>query len=342
MTSALTERLTALRANRSTAPTAQQTASQSGSRPALAPGGASKAAIWTALAIVYVVWGSTYLAIRVVVREMPPFTAAGLRFLTAGLLVAAYVTVRHGPGRMRVKPRELGSAALVGLLLLLGGNGLVSLGERTVPSGLAALLVAATPLSIVILRRLSGDRPRAMTWAGVLVGFAGLGVLVGPGASGGSLAGVLMIVAATLSWAIGSFASPKLPMPSHPAVATSWEMLAGGGAMMIVGLTRGEHFDYSFGYSGNVVFSLAYLVVFGSIVAFSAYVWLLSKAPISLVATYAYVNPVVAVILGALMLSEPVTAAIFIGGAIVVVGVALVVGAERPRPIADEGDPPTA
>ena len=296
--------------------------------PGLAP---SRAAIWGALAIVYVVWGSTYLAIRVVVKEMPPITSAGLRFITASLLVGAYVALRHGPGTLRVRPRELGSAAIVGVLLLLGGNGLVSLGERTVPSGLTALLVAATPLSIVILRRISGDRPRLMTWAGVLVGIAGLVVLVAPGISGGSTAGTILIVVATLSWALGSFASPRLAMPSNPSVATAWEMLAGGLAMLIVGLARGERFDFSFGYSGKSIFALAYLVVFGSIVAFSAYVWLLSKAPISLVATYAYVNPIVAVILGALLLSESVTAVIVIGGAIVVAGVALVVGAERPR-----------
>jgi drug/metabolite transporter (DMT)-like permease len=222
------------------------------------------------------------------------------------------------------------------VLLLAGGNGGVVLGELTVPSGLAALLVAMVPVWLILLRTVSGSRPRAMTWIGVLVGFIGLGVLVLPGGgAGGTTAGVLYIVGATISWSVGSFMSQRMPMPANPFAASVWEMLAGAIALLAIGLARGERPDDFGAASGSSWFALGYLVVFGSIVAYSAYVWLLQNAPISLVSTYAYVNPVVAVFLGALILSEPITGAIIAGGAIVVIGVALVVRAERPgQPVA--------
>ena len=293
---------------------------------------ASKGAMWSALAVVYVVWGSTYLAIRVQVEDMPPLLSAALRFLTAALLMGSFLAIRFGPSVLRVRPRELRGAAIVGALLLAGGNGGVVLGERTVPSGLAALLVAMVPLWLILLRSASGARPVLLSWIGVLVGFVGLGVLVLPGGgAGGTTAGVLFILGATACWSIGSFMSQRMPMPANPFAATVWEMLAGGTVLLVIGLVRGER-PAEFGEaSGSSWAALAYLVVFGSIVAYSAYVWLLQNAPISLVSTYAYVNPVVAVFLGALILSEPVTGAIIAGGAIVVVGVALVVRAERPK-----------
>jgi drug/metabolite transporter (DMT)-like permease len=259
--------------------------------------------------------------------------SAGGRFLTAALLMGTFLAIRSGPKVLRVRPRELRGAAVVGVLLLAGGNGGVVLGERTVPSGLAALLVAMVPLWLILLRSASGARPRLLTWTGVLVGFVGLGVLVLPGGgAGGTTTGILFIVGATLCWSVGSFMSQRMPMPANPFVATVWEMLAGAIALLIAGTVNGER-PSDFGVaSASSWIALGYLVVFGSIVAFSAYVWLLQNAPISLVSTYAYVNPVVAVFLGALILDEPLTAAIIAGGAIVVVGVALVVQAERPRP----------
>ena len=292
---------------------------------------ASRGALWSALVVVYVVWGSTYLAIRVVVEDMPPLLSAAARFFTAALLMGTFLVIRSGPGVLRVRPQELRGAAIVGVLLLAGGNGGVVLGERTVPSGLAALLVAMVPVWLILLRIVSGARPRLLTWVGVLVGFVGLGVLVLPGGdAGGTTTGILFIIGATLCWSVGSFMSQRMPMPANPFAATVWEMLAGAIAMLAVGLVRGERTgDFSAASASSWV-ALGYLVVFGSIVAYSAYVWLLQNAPISLVSTYAYVNPVVAVLLGALILAEPVTGAIIAGGAIVVVGVALVVRAERP------------
>ncbi|MDQ3432130.1 MAG: EamA family transporter [Actinomycetota bacterium] len=295
---------------------------------------ASTARVWTALAIVYVFWGSTYLAIRVVVETMPPFLSAGARFLAAAGLLGTVLIMRVGVKAFRVTRRQLAGAALVGLLLPLGGNGLVVWGEQTVRSGLAALLVAAVPLWVVLLRSATGDRPRLPTLAGVCVGFTGLAVLVipGGGATGPATVGVLVILLGSLSWAVGSFASPRLPLPANPFVATAYEMLAGGAGLVLLGLATGEGRDLRPAeWSAASWAALIYLVLFGSLLAYTAYVWLLGSAPISLVSTYAYVNPVVAVLLGALVLSEPLSWGTLIGGGIVVAGVALVVSTERPR-----------
>ncbi|MFF0559274.1 EamA family transporter [Streptomyces sp. NPDC004266] len=288
-------------------------------------------AVWAALGIVYVVWGSTYLGIRIVVETLPPFLSGGARFVTAGLLLAAIVAWRQGPAALRVTRRELGSAVLVGLLLILGGNGLVVLAETSIPSGLAALLVAAVPVWVVLLRTVFGDRPGPGAYGGVLLGFAGLGVLTVPGLSGEvKIGGVLLVLVAALLWSVGSVSSARLPMPANPFTASAYEMLAGGLAALTLGLVRGEHHGLDLGaVSGRSWAALAYLIVFGSLVAFTAYAWLLQTAPVSLAATYAYVNPVVAVLLGALVLDEALTWPILLGGAVVVGGVCLIVSTER-------------
>lgn len=297
------------------------------------PGDVARGALWLALGIVYVAWGSTYLGIRIVVEDMPPLLSAAARFLTAAVLMGTFIAVRSGPRALRVSPREARGAAIVGVLLLAGGNGGVVLGERTVPSGLAALLVAMVPLWLIVLRSAAGERPRLLTWTGVLVGFVGLGLLVLPGgAAGGRTTGIVLVVGASLCWSIGSFLSPRMPMPANPFVATVWEMLAAAVALALLAAARGERpGDFAAAATSSWI-ALGYLVVFGSLVAYTAYVWLLQNAPLSLVSTYAYVNPVVAVVLGAVILAEPITGTILTGGAIVVVGVALVVRAERPRP----------
>lgn len=287
--------------------------------------------VWIALTLVYVLWGSTYLAIRVVVQTMPPFLSAGARFITAGLLLAGLVVWRFGPSALRVTRAQLGSAVLVGLLLVLGGNGLVVLGETWVPSGLAALLIAAVPVWLVVLRAATGDRPPVRTVAGVLLGLAGLAVLTSP-AFGGEVrpAGVLLVLTASVLWALGSFSSSKLALPANPFAGSAYQMLAGGTGGVLTGLARGEQHALSPSeFSTASWLALGYLVVFGSLVAFTSYVWLLGSAPLSLVATYAYVNPVVAVALGSLILDEPLTWPIVTGGAIVVAGVGLIVSTER-------------
>jgi drug/metabolite transporter (DMT)-like permease len=289
--------------------------------------------IWAALVIVYVVWGSTYLAILVAVRTIPPYTSAALRFVLAGVLLAGGLAIRRGMGALRVTPRQLATSALLGVLLLATGNGLVVLAEsRGVPTGVAALLIASVPLLVVLLRLLTGDRPRLASVLGVLLGFAGLAALVGSRGGGATvpLAGALLVLVAAVSWSVASFFSSRMPLPRDPFVASVYEMIGGGLVLAAAAAVTGEPVRLvRHGVSGASVAALAYLVVAGSLVAFTSYVWLLHHAPISLVSTYAYVNPVVAVTLGALFLREPITLAVLLSGAVIVGGVALVVSAER-------------
>ncbi|QGN50613.1 EamA family transporter [Micromonospora sp. WMMC415] len=288
--------------------------------------------------LVYVLWGSTYLGIRIAVESLPPLASAALRFAAAGLVLAVVLRLRRGPGALRVDRRQLRSAALVGVLLLAGGNGLVVLAESgppgvAVPSGIAALLVATVPLLVVLLRSATGDRPGLATLGGVTLGFAGLVLLVLPTGGVGAvpLVGALTVVAGATSWSVGSFLSGRLPMPADPFVATVYEMFAGAAVLALLAVGRGELRGFDAGaVTARSWWALAYLMVFGSLVAFTAYVWLLHHAPISLVSTYAYVNPVVAVALGALLVAEPVTPQVLLGGAVIVAGVALVVTTERP------------
>ncbi|MFD0376599.1 EamA family transporter [Streptomyces sp. NPDC059525] len=296
-----------------------------------APRRGTGGAVWTALTLVYVVWGSTYLGIRIVVQTMPPFLSAGARFLSAGLILAGVVAWRYGPSALRVTRAQLGSTLLVGLLLVLGGNGLVVLAETSVPSGLAALLVAAVPMWVVVLRAVTGDRPPARTLAGVLVGLCGMGVLTSPGLSGEvRLSGVLLVVAGSVTWALGSFSAGRLPLPGNPFTGSVYQMLWGGAAQVLVGLARGEQHGLDpASFSTASWLALGYLVLIGSVVGFTSYAWLLQAAPLSLVATYAYVNPVVAVALGALVLDEPLTLPIVLGGLIVVAAVGVIVSTER-------------
>jgi drug/metabolite transporter (DMT)-like permease len=284
---------------------------------------------WAALGVVYVVWGSTYLAIRVVVETVPPLLGMGLRFGTAGLLLAGLVALRGGARRLRVPARRLGSAALVGVFLLLGGNGMVAVAERDVPSGLAALVIAAVPLWVVLLRWLGRDRPAPVTLLGVALGFPGLVLLLLPAGrpTGVPLAGVALVLLASLLWAIGSYAGSRLPMPGDALVAAAAEMVAGGVVLVAVGLTAGERVDVS-AVSGRSAVAWSYLVLFGSLLAYTAYAWLLQNAPLSTVATYAYVNPVVAVVLGGLLLDEALTRGMLLGGLLVVASVVAVVTIE--------------
>jgi len=297
------------------------------------------------LAVIYLVWGSTYLAIRIMVEDMPPLLAAGVRFALAGAVLAVILMFRGGPARLAVTRGELLSCALIGLLLPVLGQGMVTVAESGgAPSGLTALLIAAVPLLVLVYRVLSGERPKRTTVAGVLMGFLGLIILL---AFNGTGAGfpfwtMALVVFSSASWAFGSWLQPRLRMPRDPFVAAVYEMLIGGALLTAVAFASGERADLG-AYSAKAWAAWFYLVVFGSVVAFSAYVWLLQTVPVSLVATYAYVNPLVAVLLGWLVLSEAVTVPILVGGAVVVAAVALVVSTERPRrepplgPLAEPG-----
>jgi drug/metabolite transporter (DMT)-like permease len=286
--------------------------------------------IWAALGVVYVVWGSTYLGIRIVIETMPPLLGGAIRFIAAGIVLGAVLAIRYGPSVLRLRRHALGSAVLVGILLLTFGNGGVSIAEQHISSGLTALLIASVPLWLVVFRRLAGDRPHWTTITGVAIGFGGLSLLslTRGGSTTGSVFGIVFVLGAACAWATGSFMSGRLRMPANPFVAAVYEMLAGGLALIVLGLARGETLRID-AYSTRSWVALAYLIVFGSLLAFTSYVWLLGNAPISLVGTYAYVNPTVAVLLGAAILGERVTWATMIGGAIILVGVGLVVSTER-------------
>jgi len=282
------------------------------------------AKVWTALGTVYVIWGSTYLGIELAGETIPPLFAVGTRFLAAGLLMAGFTAWRRGPRAFRVRPAELASAALVGALLP-GANAVLFVAERHVPTGLSALIIGAVPLWVVLMRTAAGDRPPAIALAGVVAGFGGLALLVRPG-GGSPLWALLIVVLSSLMWATGSFLSSRLPLPRDSFAATSIEMLAGGAILLPIGLaTTHPHFGE---FSARSIGGWFYLVTFGSLVGYTAYVWLLDNAPLGTVATYAYVNPVVAIALGAIVLHESLTWTIGVGAALVLACVALVVRTE--------------
>ncbi len=305
------------------------------------------AKIWLALGIVYLVWGSTYLAIRYAIGAdtgdagFPPLAMAGVRFLIAGLGLFAVTVGRPAPDR---RPDPLGwpqwrAAAIVGVALLLGGNGLVVLAEQRVDSYIAAVLVAMVPLWAALLGYFRGtDRLSRAGVAGVLLGFAGVVILVNPfGASHVDIGGSLLLIGATLCWTGGSYYARTAPMPRRPLVMTAMEMISGGAALTLAGLVTGDFGRVDLDSVGaSAWWAVAYLVVFGSIVAFTAYAWLLRNARLSLVTTYAYVNPVVAVILGALFLSEEITARTLLASVVIIAGVALIVTTRRPEQVARE------
>jgi drug/metabolite transporter (DMT)-like permease len=283
--------------------------------------------IWTALWIVYIVWGSTYLAIALMVETIPPLLGAGSRFIAVGLILLPILAWRRGASVWRPTRAELLSAGFVGLMLP-GANAVISVAEKTVPSGLAALLVASIPLWVILLRRGSGERIAWRSIGAVLVGFGGLVLLLHPSGDA-TIWGLLACVGAALMWAIGSFASPRVSLPRDPLVSTAWQSLLGGIAVFACGLIGGEVGDVHFAaFSGRSIFGLFYLITFGSLLAFTSYAWLLQNAPISKVSTYAYVNPVVAIALGWLFLDEGITATTLIGAGIIVGSVALVIRSE--------------
>ena len=288
--------------------------------------------LWGALWIVYIVWGSTYLAIRVMVETIPPLLGAGARFAVAGAVLVAVLAVRRGhavrPGR-----REWLGALLIGTLLC-GANAIVTAAEEQVPSAIAALLVAAVPLWVVLLRRSVGDRVTRTGLAGVLLGFGGVALLMLPGeqTAGASLLALLGIVGAALAWALGSFLAPRTTLPADGWTSTGWQLLLGGLVCCAAGLVAGEAGEVDPSrFSTDSVLAFAYLVVFGSWVAFTAYAWLLQNAPIAKVSTYAYVNPVVAILLGWLILGEAITPVMLVGATIIVASVALIVRVEHAR-----------
>jgi len=283
--------------------------------------------VWIALGTVYLIWGSTYLGIKLAGETIPPMFAVGTRFLAAGLLMSLFTVWRRGGGVFRVSRAAVGSCILVGALLP-GANAILFVAERHVPTGLAALIIGAVPLWIVLLRTLTGDRPPRVALLAVVVGFCGLAILVRP-SGGAPLWALLLCVCSSVMWATGSFLSGRLPLPEDVFAATSLEMLAGGAILLPIGLATTSPHPADF--SARSIFGWVYLVTFGSLVGYTAYVWLLDNAPLGTVATYAYVNPVVAIALGAVVLGESLTWSIAVGAVLVLACVALVIRQESPE-----------
>ena len=300
---------------------------------------ASTIAIALAMLAIYIVWGTTYLAIRVVVdpdtgTAIPPFAMVAMRFALAGIAMLALTLVVARPALRALTGRQIRDQAIVGLALNVGGLGVTSFGEQTIPSGITALLIALLPIWVAIIGRvIYNDRIAPLTAVGIAVGIIGVAILVSPKAGGEGLdpLGLACILFSPLSWGGGSIWSQRrAATPTDPRVAVTIQMLAGSVGGAVIALFLGEWGQVSIqALQPDVIFALAYLVTIGSLFAYNIYTWLLRVAPFGLVSTYAYVNPVVAVIAGSLILSEPISPQIILGGAIVVGGVALIVTARN-------------
>ncbi|MDD2694687.1 MAG: EamA family transporter [Anaerolineales bacterium] len=302
---------------------------------------ASKTKVWAALIAVYIVWGSTYLAIRFGVETLPPFLMAATRFLVPGAFLYTWRRLQKDPPPTRLEWR---SAALVGLFLLVGGNGALTWAEQRVPSGIAALLVGAAPIWMVIIdaARPNGRRPNRRTLIGILLGFAGIVLLVGPVGWNGNgqpidPLGLAALLFCALVWAIGSLINRDAQLPASPLLGTGMEMLAGGAGLLLLGTLAGEWSRFDPGrVSTASLLGLGYLIVFGSAIGFAAYAWLLRVAPTPLVSTYAYVNPMIAIFVGNLLADEALTPRILLAALVIVSSVALINTARSQSPQAEQ------
>ncbi|HUE98431.1 MAG TPA: EamA family transporter [Anaerolineales bacterium] len=295
-----------------------------------------KTKTWVALLALYIVWGSTYLAIRFAVETIPPFLHASLRFLISGAILYIW---RRAAGDPAPTAGNWKSTAIVGTALLLGGNGLVAWAEQTVPSGIAALLITTSPFWLVLFEsmRAGGTKPTWQAIVGLVIGFGGVFILIGPaeitGVEGSfDTFGVILLLLAPLFWSMGSIYAKGADMPKSTLLSTGMQMLMGAVALFIVSLIKGELNGFNTGLvSMRSWLALLYLITFGSLIGFVSYGWLLHNAPISLVSTYAYVNPVVAVLLGSLLADEPLNGRILIAAAIIIGSVFLINSARQSK-----------
>jgi drug/metabolite transporter (DMT)-like permease len=287
----------------------------------------SKAKLIAAFAAIYIIWGSTYLAIKYAIETIPPFSMAALRFLVAGLLLYAWAKLRSD---VKVRRVHWLHAVGLGILLLGGGNGAVVWAQQYVPSGIAALVVAIVPLWVVLIDwlRPAGTRPHGLVMLGVIIGLAGMALLIGPSAFGGgeiALVPALVLVGGSLSWSLATVFGKNAKVPGYPPLTSAMQLLGGGAALVLISLIAGGAQTVSTDwFTLRSTLALLYLIVFGSIIAFSAYSWLLRVAPPARIATYAYVNPVVAMILGWALAGERLSLRTLIAAAIVLGGVALI------------------
>jgi drug/metabolite transporter (DMT)-like permease len=300
----------------------------------------SKRKVIAAFAAVYVIWGSTYLAIRIAIETLPPFLMAGVRFALAGVLLYTWTRLH---GARRPERKHWITASIVGALLLMGGNGAVVWAEQIVPSGIAALLVAAVPCWMVLIdwMRAKGRKPTRSVVMGLVLGLAGIALLVGPSTLAGAArvdpTGAAVLMVGSFCWATGSIYSRYGSVPEVPLMATGMQMCVGGGCLLAAAAITGEFAEFEFeAVSAGSLFALLYLLVFGSIIGYTAYVWLLRVSTPARVSTYAYVNPIVAVALGSVFGKEPLTGRMLIAAAVIVAGVALITASpeahDPPRP----------
>jgi drug/metabolite transporter (DMT)-like permease len=303
----------------------------------------SRTALIAAFAAIYIIWGSTYLGIRVAVETIPPFLMASARFLVAGVIVAGFIALMRG---FRATAKQWRDNTIVGGFLCLGGNGLVSWAEEKVPSGIATLIISAGPVFIVLMDWAvhtwskdgsRGTRPNTLTFAGLGLGFAGLAMLVGPDVLATGVDGldpwrVLGLLGATFFWSVGMMIMRYVREPAEPFTASGIQMLSGSAWLFLVSLVNGElaRFDPS-GVTGRSVVAWVYLIIFGSLIGFSTFTWLMKHSTPAKVSTYAYVNPVVAVFLGWAVLDERVSPRIFVAAAIIIAGVALITIAKNKK-----------
>jgi drug/metabolite transporter (DMT)-like permease len=296
-----------------------------------------RGALVGAFAALYLIWGSTYLAIRIAIESLPPLLMVGSRYLVAGALLYAFVRARGAPAPER---RHWWSASLIGALLMMMGNGGVVLAERTIASGVVALLVATVSLWMTLLdwARPGGRRPRATTFVGIALGLAGVVVLVGPWLAGGEgidPVGVALVMLGSVAWAAGSIYARSAPLPKATLLGTAMQMLAGGLWLTMAGIATGEWTAIDPAtFTLRSVAAWGYLVVFGSLIGYTSYVWLLGVTSPARVSTYAFVNPVVAVLLGWALAGEPLSARVLLSAGVIVLAVALITtgtGSRRDR-----------
>lgn len=297
------------------------------------PALSQKTKIWGALWVVYIVWGSTYLAIELTIDSMPPLLGMGTRFLAAAIMLALVLALKNGWRFLRINKKQALALGWLGSMLLGLGIGMVTLAQHNgVPTGIVALLISALPLWIAIFKRVEGKGASPLSWIGIAIGMAGVLILLSPELSkpdnSGHLFWMAMVILGNIGWALGTYLAPRLQLPKSALVVTTYQMLLGGISMSIVGLIFGEEFGEVFNATYSSWLWWIYLVLIGSIATYSAYLWLVQNAPVGLTATYAYVNPVIAVTLGALFLGEKLSLSLFTGAIIVILGVAIVVRVE--------------
>lgn len=300
-----------------------------------------KTKIWIALITLYIVWGSTYLGIKVAIETIPPFFHAGIRFLISGLLLVIW---QRAAGNELPTKKQWISTFIIGNLLLLGGNGLVAWAELTIPSGIAALIIGSVPLFMVVMEaiRPKGVKPNWQSIVGLIIGFVGIFILVGPAEISGSETrlnpfGVIALLSACLFWALGSIYSKTADLPKSSLMTTGAEMLMGSIGLFVISLLTGELNGWNPAeVSTRSLIGLVYLITIGSIIGFGSYIWLLQNAPISLVSTYAYVNPIVAVLLGYFFSNEVLEPRTWLATAIIIGAVVFINSKSKSQAMQEE------